>query len=698
MARLTSTIEKKADKLLVYLARKIGEHKPKNVVFFIVDILCTYYPRHIPGLSKIWLMDKNLEEQKQHVRELFKRNNSTSGIAQHFINAGFDSVGSLFSYKSPSQLDSLTYLTTDVLDEIQAYNNTTWLPGHKVRVYQIFQDINKIVKAYKDEVKANRMAWQHSDSGIYAQLDGTFVTPKRSGAVWIDSNNNIYHPSPAYYYPKVRPASLMSDAVDSASTVHKPGTVIFQNRQGVPITEPALTRGNVNMSQIANISARITTNKVMDAIMARSNEEATTPDLQESACCRIPTTTHLRILASSSGVQHLHPSAPGPTGRKSTLAANYRALAWDDLCREAIESTAMSAITMDRLRRLKVILRGYDLVDYTWWAGEVKKRIPESAPMHTQPQTDASCVTFDSSCRNGLCLIDATKFFFAKLMNSGYKISAQPTKFEVPSFRYPRDVKFTPADSVKYLVVLLADMHYPFNFDFEGPLSIASRKVDASEHPIWASLCKEKLGTVQPTLEDFVTKVFMPHYIHMNEESWYGAWTNVEVLGTRYKVEQESFNRNTWDNFEIWATETANLNCAMLVTKDDYAEGTNNVKVTDALLERLGMLIRFQIVLAGARIAIVLNYILSHREIAYSEKTGLPIVKNPNDAWKADDYYFVILSSLVIGIILVGLYFISIGMICLFKDSVTKSVDNALRGWRDRRKSKYAPHLDIHED
>ncbi|GFE53957.1 S1 P1 [Babesia ovis] len=373
-------------------------------------------------------------------------------------------------------------------------------------------------------------------------------------------------------------------------------------------------------------------------------------------------------------------------------------LAWDDLCREAIESTAMSAITMDRLRRMKVILRGHDLVDYTWWAGEVKKRIPESAPLHKQLQKDASCASFDASCPNDLCLIKGAKFFFAKLMNSGYGIVAQPTKFEPPLLKYPKDITFAPADSLKYLVVLLADMHYPFNVDLEDPFSIAHRKVDVTEFPMWQSLCMEKLGHSNPTFEEFISKVYMPHYIHTNEESWYGAWTNVDVLGTRYKVEQEIFNRNTWDNFEIWAAETANLNCATLVMKSDIGKDKNTIRLSEELLDRIGTLIRFQIVLAGARIAVVMNYILSHREIAYCDKTGLPISKDPKDVWVFHDYLFVFLVCFVVLVLLTGLYFFWLGLMVMFKDHFVQKVDNALQRWRSKRKSKYAPHLDVHEE
>ncbi|EDO07107.1 uncharacterized protein BBOV_IV007510 [Babesia bovis T2Bo] len=274
MARLVSATEKNADKLLVYLARKIGEHKPKNVVYFIVDILCTYYPRHIPELSKIWLMDKGLDEQKQHVRNFFKKHNSTSAIAQDFINAGFDS------------LDSLTYLTPDVLDEIQAYNNTTWLPGHKVRVYQIFKDINKLAKAYKDELKAARLAWQYADSTIYSHGDGLYCNPTAYGPVRVKVNGAMQQQAPVEYYSNVRPTAVIGDAVYHTSTVAKPATASLENSHGILVKESPTIRTTAAMSQIANISAQFTANRVMDKLI--SEQDGSTVDIQSSFCCRRP--------------------------------------------------------------------------------------------------------------------------------------------------------------------------------------------------------------------------------------------------------------------------------------------------------------------------------------------------------------------------------------------------------------------------
>lgn len=374
-----------------------------------------------------------------------------------------------------------------------------------------------------------------------------------------------------------------------------------------------------------------------------------------------------------------------------------QAYAWNELCREAIESTAMSAITMDRLRRLKELLRGHDLVDYTWWPEEVKRRIPQSAILHKQPQSDNTCLTFDSHCPNGQCLIGATRFFFAKMMTSGYPVSRNNVKFVVPQMKYPKDIIFAPSDNLKYLVVLIADLHYPFNMDLIGEESVAQRRVNLSELPEWEAESIRVTGTTTPTLEDFLNKVYMPRHIEMNSDSWYGSWTNVEVLESRYKVEQESFNRNTWDNFEIWAADTANLNCAQLITKNDYIAHSNQIRMTEPLLEKIGTLLSYQIVLAGARIAIVLNYILSNREITYCSKTGMIIEKDPSNAFTSEDYWFMVL---IMVIILIGLgftYYFMLACKQMYNDNIRIHVDFAIKRMIERYRKRHKPVLDLQQ-
>ena len=60
-------------------------------------------------------------------------------MAAHFTAAGFDT------------LETLCTLSVESLDEVERFNDTTWLPGHKVRLQQVFSDIAGRVRAYRIE-------------------------------------------------------------------------------------------------------------------------------------------------------------------------------------------------------------------------------------------------------------------------------------------------------------------------------------------------------------------------------------------------------------------------------------------------------------------------------------------------------------------------------------------------------------------
>ncbi|SJK86489.1 hypothetical protein BMR1_03g02685 [Babesia microti strain RI] len=142
----------KVEKLLTYIARKIDEQRPSNVIYFIIDILTKHYPNHFSSYLSVWKIDEELECEKQNVRDFFKHFNSSSEIGQHFINAGFDS------------LDSLCCLTPDTIDDIEAYNDAHWLPGHKVRVHQIFMNIVEMVGEYKEILRQKYLRQTYPDA------------------------------------------------------------------------------------------------------------------------------------------------------------------------------------------------------------------------------------------------------------------------------------------------------------------------------------------------------------------------------------------------------------------------------------------------------------------------------------------------------------------------------------------------------
>merc|ERR1740120_535543 len=125
--------------LFARLAQEIEENKPKNCIHFIVDFLCKHYPEHLHGFASIWQMDPDLERERHEVVNFFKAHKISTAVAAHFANAGYDT------------LDTLTTLTPDSLVDVEAFNNVKWLPGHKVRLQQIFGEISARVRAYKQQ-------------------------------------------------------------------------------------------------------------------------------------------------------------------------------------------------------------------------------------------------------------------------------------------------------------------------------------------------------------------------------------------------------------------------------------------------------------------------------------------------------------------------------------------------------------------
>jgi hypothetical protein len=170
--------------LFTRLAQEIEESKPNNCVHFVVDFLCKHYPEHLHGFASIWQMDPDLEKDRHEVVNFFKAHKISTAVAAHFANAGYDT------------LDTLTTLTPDTLADIEAFNNVKWLPGHKVRLQQVFGEISARVRAYREHVgsmaakgpSAHRMATAvGSYPGALAQVStmadrSTYVGQERASA------------------------------------------------------------------------------------------------------------------------------------------------------------------------------------------------------------------------------------------------------------------------------------------------------------------------------------------------------------------------------------------------------------------------------------------------------------------------------------------------------------------------------------
>ncbi|CAD7939946.1 unnamed protein product, partial [Amoebophrya sp. A120] len=119
------------------IAREIEQKQPQNTIHFIVDFLCKHYSKHLHGFASIWNADPELEKERQEVVHFFKHHKISTQISAHFTNAGYDT------------LETLATLTTDTLADIEAFNSVKWLPGHKVRLQQVFSDIGERVREFR---------------------------------------------------------------------------------------------------------------------------------------------------------------------------------------------------------------------------------------------------------------------------------------------------------------------------------------------------------------------------------------------------------------------------------------------------------------------------------------------------------------------------------------------------------------------
>ncbi|CDR97856.1 hypothetical protein, conserved [Babesia bigemina] len=122
-----------------HINEAIAKKQPKNIIKFVVDFLCEHYPDHLHGFSKLWKSDPELEANRLKVLQFFNYFHLPVQVACHFTNAGFDT------------LDTILTLNRDSLGEIEAYSEAQWLPGHKVRLYSIFEDIKKHVEEFNRE-------------------------------------------------------------------------------------------------------------------------------------------------------------------------------------------------------------------------------------------------------------------------------------------------------------------------------------------------------------------------------------------------------------------------------------------------------------------------------------------------------------------------------------------------------------------
>lgn len=283
--------------------------------------------------------------------------------------------------------------------------------------------------------------------------------------------------------------------------------------------------------------------------------------------------------------------------------------AWDTDGHQAIGMTAMSALSSKATAQVKRLMGGRDVVDVAGWAHRVEEKHPGTAPFHKQWQDRAwNCAVpqkDENNCPENACLVPAIQHFYGRL-------TGRPNLIQL---KYPDGLKFTDSDAVKFLVNLVGDLHQPLHLGFapgRAGRDIMLRVFSAGNHNPDA---REDIS-----LYDYWDSALMQRFIAERPATWYGGWTHAHNLGPEKMAEL----KKEWESeppetrhliFERWASESLAKACSDIYKDPKFgSQIPSGFEVSPAFDYQALEVIKNQILIAGARIALVLNTILAERD------------------------------------------------------------------------------------
>eukprot|EP00922_Rhytidocystis_sp_ex-Travisia-forbesii_P057784 GHVS01085525.1.p1 GENE.GHVS01085525.1~~GHVS01085525.1.p1 ORF type:complete len:382 (+),score=73.19 GHVS01085525.1:127-1272(+) len=307
-----------------------------------------------------------------------------------------------------------------------------------------------------------------------------------------------------------------------------------------------------------------------------------------------------------------------------TLSCPPLVHAWNIHGHEAIGMTAMSALKGGALSQLKRLMNGKDVVDVSSWAQRVNQKFPATSSLHFFKQPDWQCnqvewkactLPGDSPSNHrgtGACLVNAMRSLYGRLAN----------KPELNTMKWPEGVKLSDADALKYLIHLIGDMHQPLHVGFDS-------------NDMGRGLMGSFQGSgerVQPTsLYGYWDDQLIDKIVRERPQSWNSGWTHVQSIPARYDKEKQRFAEKKENVFDDWAAESLKLSCDSVYRHPvSHHRMSKGFKIDNVLESVWFELIRQQLLLAGARVAIVLNDILQSRE-ASKLRVGNSVVEGEDD-------------------------------------------------------------------
>lgn len=289
----------------------------------------------------------------------------------------------------------------------------------------------------------------------------------------------------------------------------------------------------------------------------------------------------------------------------------HKCTCWNDKGHQAIAMVTASALGSNIAPILKRLMGPHDVVDIANWAHEIEKDYSATAPLHflfhPGPQSQCNHVEInDVNCPQGQCIVRALQFFYNKLKGQPKPAVPATTRELIPG------IQFTDSDAVKFIVNLIGDLHQPLHVGFAD---------DRGGQNISVSHWKTNRVREQTTLYQYWDSDYIQKVSSQRPDFWFGGWTHVNTLPSgKFAALEKEWNDEpeaTRSNlFEKWASESLSKACSSAY-KDIHDDSpiVSGHEISTAYDSQIFAVFKEQLLTAGARTAIVLNYLLADRDL-----------------------------------------------------------------------------------
>jgi hypothetical protein len=297
--------------------------------------------------------------------------------------------------------------------------------------------------------------------------------------------------------------------------------------------------------------------------------------------------------------------------------------AWGLLAHERIAKIAESLLKGKRKDQIRTLMHG-DLIDYADWEKKMTSRHPETDILHWHHQEpEWNCMATLGDHEHLRCdhanaaekgsLFCALAFFFEHFAHDSLlKEFPQPkepinTPKNLPSLDKVTSMELTPAHYLRWLAVLIGDLHQPLHWlrqhDYGKGISVVYKNQKYKLLDFWEEEIPKHLAP-------------MPSVKALQEEY------DEREAGWGHKLPTELFRH--------WATEAAQVVCSQVyqVMEVNHADGSRKIDdpfhLTEEMFQRWVKIANDWTTLAGERLGFVLLDILEHKrhKLAHHEGRG----------------------------------------------------------------------------